>query len=60
LPWNFVCRTEVQFQPDLPYRLIHDVALAVGDRALYYAPGSVDPKGYTDYTFASPVVEAQA
>ncbi|KAJ6581851.1 FMN-linked oxidoreductase [Mycena capillaripes] len=38
--------------PDLPYRLIHDIALAVGNRALYYAPGSVDPKGYTDYPFA--------
>ncbi|KAJ7857545.1 hypothetical protein B0H13DRAFT_2237701 [Mycena leptocephala] len=46
--------------PDLPYRLIHDIALTIGDRALYYAPGSVDPKGYTDYTFASPIVKAQA
>ncbi|KAJ7439956.1 NADH:flavin oxidoreductase/NADH oxidase [Mycena latifolia] len=44
--------------PDLPYRLLHNIALAVGTRALYYAPGSVDPKGYTDYPFASPVVEA--
>ncbi|KAF7356959.1 putative inactive dehydrogenase EasA [Mycena venus] len=41
--------------PDLPYRLIHDIALTVGNRALYYALGSVDPKGYTDYPFASPV-----
>ncbi|KAJ7886911.1 hypothetical protein B0H13DRAFT_894701 [Mycena leptocephala] len=46
--------------PDLPYRLLHDIALTVGDRALYYAPGSVDPKGYTDYAFASPIVKAQA
>ncbi|KAJ7842201.1 hypothetical protein B0H14DRAFT_3086670 [Mycena olivaceomarginata] len=46
--------------PDLPYRLIHDIPLAVGDRALYYAPGSIDPKGYTDYPFASPAVKAQA
>ncbi|KAJ7816095.1 NADH:flavin oxidoreductase/NADH oxidase [Mycena leptocephala] len=46
--------------PDLPYHLIHDIALTVGDRALYYAPGSVDPKGYTDYAFASPIVKAQA
>ncbi|KAJ7857540.1 NADH:flavin oxidoreductase/NADH oxidase [Mycena leptocephala] len=46
--------------PDLPYRLIHDIALTIGDRALYYAPGSADPKGYTDYAFASPVVKAQA
>ncbi|KAJ7439974.1 NADH:flavin oxidoreductase/NADH oxidase [Mycena latifolia] len=44
--------------PDLPYRLLHNIALAVGNRALYYAPGSIDPKGYTDYPFASPVVEA--
>ncbi|KAJ6491608.1 hypothetical protein C8R47DRAFT_1214411 [Mycena vitilis] len=35
--------------PDLPYRLI---ALAVGDRAMYYVPGSVDPNGFTDYPFA--------
>ncbi|KAJ6581828.1 hypothetical protein B0H19DRAFT_928954 [Mycena capillaripes] len=44
--------------PDLPYRLIHNIALAVGNRALYYAPGSVDPKGYTDYQFAAQAVEA--
>ncbi|KAJ6495310.1 hypothetical protein C8R45DRAFT_900049 [Mycena sanguinolenta] len=41
--------------PDLPYRLLHGIALTVGNRALYYAPGSVDPKGYTDYPFAAPV-----
>ncbi|KAF7344506.1 putative inactive dehydrogenase EasA [Mycena sanguinolenta] len=41
--------------PDLPYRLLHGISLAVGNRALYYAPGSVDPKGYTDYPFAAPV-----
>ncbi|KAF7346080.1 NADH:flavin oxidoreductase/NADH oxidase [Mycena sanguinolenta] len=46
--------------PDLPYRLIHDIALTVGDRSRYYALGSVDPRGYTDYPFASPVVKAQA
>ncbi|KAJ7213104.1 hypothetical protein GGX14DRAFT_620219 [Mycena pura] len=44
--------------PDLPYRLLHDIALTVGNRALYYAPGSSNPKGYTDYPFAAPVVEA--
>jgi NADPH2 dehydrogenase len=48
------------FQPDLPYRLIHDIALTVGDRALYYVLGSVDPKGYTDYPFAPPAVKLQA
>ncbi|KAJ6479267.1 NADH:flavin oxidoreductase/NADH oxidase [Mycena vitilis] len=31
--------------PDLPYRLIHDIAL-------------IDPKGYTDDPFATPVIEA--
>ncbi|KAF7360493.1 putative inactive dehydrogenase EasA [Mycena venus] len=46
--------------PDLPYRLLHGIALAVGNRALYYVPGSVDPTGYTDYPFAAPVVESQA
>ncbi|KAJ6508828.1 hypothetical protein C8R45DRAFT_968895 [Mycena sanguinolenta] len=41
--------------PDLPYRLLHAIALSVGNRALYYAPGSVDPKGYTDYPFAAAI-----
>ncbi|KAJ7696765.1 hypothetical protein B0H17DRAFT_929054 [Mycena rosella] len=44
--------------PDLPFRLLHGIALAVGNRALYYAPGSLDPRGFTDYPFSSPVVEA--
>ncbi|KAJ7511743.1 hypothetical protein B0H11DRAFT_1952865 [Mycena galericulata] len=44
--------------PDLPYRLLHGITLALGNRALYYAPGSVDPKGYTDYAFAASAVEA--
>ncbi|KAF7362628.1 putative inactive dehydrogenase EasA [Mycena venus] len=39
--------------PDLPYRLLHGIALAVGNRAHYYDP---DPRGYTDYPFAAPVV----
>ncbi|KAJ7639472.1 hypothetical protein FB45DRAFT_905697 [Roridomyces roridus] len=43
--------------PDLPYRLSHGIALAVGNRALYEVPGSTDPAGYTDYPFVS-VVEA--
>ncbi|KAJ7696759.1 hypothetical protein B0H17DRAFT_1158567 [Mycena rosella] len=41
--------------PDLPYRLLHGIALAAGNRALYYAPGSLDPRGFTDYPFASSV-----
>ncbi|KAJ7760113.1 hypothetical protein DFH07DRAFT_816899 [Mycena maculata] len=44
--------------PDLPYRLRHGIALNIGNRALYYAPGSVDPRGYTDYPFAGPLPEA--
>ncbi|KAJ6617435.1 putative NADPH2 dehydrogenase chain OYE2 [Mycena sp. CBHHK59/15] len=46
--------------PDLPYRLLHGIALAKGDRSLYYAPGSTDPKGYTDYPFAAAVVTVRA
>ncbi|KAJ6581839.1 NADH:flavin oxidoreductase/NADH oxidase [Mycena capillaripes] len=44
--------------PDLLYRLLRGITLAVGDRKLYYAPGSADPKGYTDYQFAAQVVKA--
>ncbi|KAJ7052297.1 hypothetical protein C8F01DRAFT_1212533 [Mycena amicta] len=44
--------------PDLPYRLIHDLALTVGTRAFYYAPGSSDPKGFTDYPSAAQLVVA--
>ncbi|KAJ7144809.1 hypothetical protein C8R43DRAFT_891262 [Mycena crocata] len=45
--------------PDLPYRLLHGIALTAGNRALYEAPGSLDPRGYTDYPFATPdAVEA--
>ncbi|KAJ7894525.1 hypothetical protein B0H13DRAFT_1624810 [Mycena leptocephala] len=46
--------------PDLPYRLLHGIALTVGERAHYYRPGSVDPHGYTDYPFAAPVGKVQA
>ncbi|KAJ7066399.1 NADH:flavin oxidoreductase/NADH oxidase [Mycena amicta] len=41
--------------PDLPYRLLNDIKLTVGDRAYYYVLGSTDPKGYTDYPFAERV-----
>ncbi|KAJ6581836.1 hypothetical protein B0H19DRAFT_1331485, partial [Mycena capillaripes] len=44
--------------PDLTYRLVHNIVLDVGNRTLYYAPGSVDPKGYMDYQFAAQAVEA--
>jgi hypothetical protein len=49
-----------RLKPDLPYRLIQDIPLTVGDRAFYYGPPGTDPKGYTDYAFASPAVKAQA
>ncbi|VFT12877.1 oxidoreductase [Pseudomonas aeruginosa] len=32
--------------PDLPYRLEHDLALADGDRSTYFGGGAA---GYTDY-----------
>ncbi|KAJ6628272.1 FMN-linked oxidoreductase [Mycena sp. CBHHK59/15] len=38
--------------PDLPDRLLYDIPLAAYDRKFFYAPGSSDPKGYTDYPFA--------
>jgi NADPH2 dehydrogenase len=44
-------------QPDLPYRLFHNLPLTKGDRSLYYVPGSSDPKGYTDYPFIVPIAE---
>ncbi|KAJ6514904.1 hypothetical protein C8R47DRAFT_1001025, partial [Mycena vitilis] len=37
--------------PDLPYRLLHNLPLTAPIRAFYYRPGSADPKGYTDYPF---------
>jgi NADPH2 dehydrogenase len=44
-------------QPDLPYRLFHNLPLTKGDRSLYYAYGSSDPKGYTDYPFVVSIAE---
>ncbi|KAF5352997.1 hypothetical protein D9758_007919 [Tetrapyrgos nigripes] len=37
--------------PDLPYRLEHNIPLNDYDRATFYVPNSIDPKGYTDYPF---------
>ncbi|KAJ7686710.1 hypothetical protein B0H17DRAFT_1071630 [Mycena rosella] len=37
--------------PDLPYRLFHDIPLLTGDGTKYYVYGSSDPSGYTDYAF---------
>ncbi|KAL0572971.1 hypothetical protein V5O48_008985 [Marasmius crinis-equi] len=38
--------------PDLPYRLKHNIPLNPYDRSTFYCPASLDPKGYTDYPFA--------
>ncbi|KAF9466853.1 NADH:flavin oxidoreductase/NADH oxidase [Collybia nuda] len=38
--------------PDLPYRLLNDIKLAVANRKWYYKYGSLDPKGYSDYPVA--------
>ncbi|KAJ7601232.1 NADH:flavin oxidoreductase/NADH oxidase [Mycena floridula] len=45
--------------PDLPYRLKHDITLTIGDRSTYYVYGSADPKGYTDYPFSPEFAETQ-
>ncbi|KAF5360282.1 hypothetical protein D9758_009149 [Tetrapyrgos nigripes] len=37
--------------PDLPYRLEHNIPLTKYDRTTFYVQNSVDPKGYTDYPF---------
>ncbi|KAJ6564446.1 FMN-linked oxidoreductase [Mycena capillaripes] len=39
--------------PDLPYRLLHDIPLADYDRKRFYGPSTLDPKGFTDYPFAN-------
>ena len=38
-------------QPDLPYRLKHNIPAEKGDRSLYYSPWE-SPLGYVDYPFA--------
>ncbi|KAJ7595127.1 hypothetical protein C8J56DRAFT_928490 [Mycena floridula] len=45
--------------PDLPYRLEHDILLTIGDRSTYYVFGSTDPKGYTDYPFSAEFAKTQ-
>ncbi|THV00003.1 NADH:flavin oxidoreductase/NADH oxidase [Dendrothele bispora CBS 962.96] len=37
--------------PDLPYRIQHDVSLTKPDRTTFYVPNSSNPNGYTDYPF---------
>ncbi|KIK70211.1 hypothetical protein GYMLUDRAFT_34701 [Collybiopsis luxurians FD-317 M1] len=38
--------------PDLPYRLEHDIPLNKADRSTFYVPDGSGPEGYTDYPFA--------
>ncbi|KAJ8087151.1 hypothetical protein PM082_005979 [Marasmius tenuissimus] len=38
--------------PDLPYRLKHNIPLTPYERSTFYLPGSTEPAGYTDYPFA--------
>ncbi|KIK68700.1 hypothetical protein GYMLUDRAFT_36189 [Collybiopsis luxurians FD-317 M1] len=38
--------------PDLPYRLEHDIPLNKADRNTFYVPNGSGPEGYTDYPFA--------
>ncbi|KAL0575575.1 hypothetical protein V5O48_006391 [Marasmius crinis-equi] len=38
--------------PDLPYRLKYNLPLTPYDRSTFYLAGSLEPRGYTDYTFA--------
>ncbi|KAL0573441.1 hypothetical protein V5O48_008513 [Marasmius crinis-equi] len=45
--------------PDLPFRLLRDLPLTEGDRERYYVHGSLDPGGYTDYSF-SPEFELES
>ncbi|KAJ7481907.1 hypothetical protein FB451DRAFT_1171039 [Mycena latifolia] len=39
--------------PDLPARLEQDVPLTAYDRSTFYLVGQDDPRGYTDYPFAT-------
>ncbi|KAJ8586081.1 FMN-linked oxidoreductase, partial [Rhizopogon salebrosus TDB-379] len=38
--------------PDLPFRLLKDIALAKGDYATWYVSGDLTPTGYSDWPFA--------
>ncbi|KAJ6598132.1 hypothetical protein DFH09DRAFT_1131042 [Mycena vulgaris] len=39
--------------PDLPDRVLHDIPFNDYDRTKFYVPGSLDPKGFTDYPFTN-------
>ncbi|KAG2370227.1 NADH:flavin oxidoreductase/NADH oxidase [Suillus spraguei] len=38
--------------PDLPFRLLKDLALEQGDQATWYMAGNSTPEGYSDWPFA--------
>ncbi|KAJ8084587.1 hypothetical protein PM082_003360 [Marasmius tenuissimus] len=38
--------------PDLPYRLKHNISLTPYERSTFYFSGSIESTGYTDYPFA--------
>ncbi|KAG2082356.1 hypothetical protein BD769DRAFT_1545217 [Suillus cothurnatus] len=38
--------------PDLPFRLLKNIALERGDQATWYMPGNLTPGGYSDWPFA--------
>ncbi|KAK1234882.1 hypothetical protein PQX77_001976 [Marasmius sp. AFHP31] len=38
--------------PDLPYRLKHNIPLTPYERSTFYLSGSIETTGYTDYPFA--------
>lgn len=38
--------------PDLPFRLLNDIALTPGDQATWYMRGDLTPAGYSDWPFA--------
>lgn len=44
--------------PDLPFRLLHNIPLSEGKREHYYVPGE-QVVGYTDYPFSSQFLEHQ-
>ncbi|KAG2753690.1 FMN-linked oxidoreductase [Suillus brevipes Sb2] len=39
--------------PDLPFRLLKDIAVERGDQSTWYLPGNALPTGYSDYAFAA-------
>ncbi|THV03538.1 NADH:flavin oxidoreductase/NADH oxidase [Dendrothele bispora CBS 962.96] len=45
--------------PDLPFRLLHDIPLTKYDRSLFYRPGDDSGKGYTDYPFSEEFSKTQ-